>query len=459
MHGSELGHPPVEKEANAIIESIRYWRHFLTGKQFSLVTDQEAVSFIFDKKHKGKIKNDKIYRWKLELSTYSYSIKHKPGIENIVPDTLSRAYSNAIDHNLLYSLHCTLCHPGITRMMAYIRSRNFAFSVEEVKKMTNSCVTCNECKPRFFKPETTPLIKSTKAFERLNLDFKGPLPSATRNKYILTVVDEYSRFPFAFPCSDMTTVTVIKCLTQLFAIFGYPGFVHSDRGPSFMSKELKDWLHSKGIATSRTTPYNPRGNGQVERYNGIIWRTVNLALKTHQLPIQQWEVVLLDALHSIRTLISTATNETPHERFFAFQRRSSTGNSLPAWLSNPGKVLHKRHVRQSKYEPLVEEVELIEANPNYAYIRYADGRESTVSLRDLAPRGSDNIEPVEPVLPSYNGELLMSNDNHSAEEVLGDVLTMGDVTVDMGHGDITEVPTPELRRSDRIRRPVDRLDL
>ena len=168
-------------------------------------------------------------------------------------------------------------------------------------------------------------------------------------------------------------------------------------------------------------------------------------------------MVLLDALHSIRTLISTATNETPHERFFAFQRRSSTGNSLPAWLSNPGKVLHKRHVRQSKYEPLVEEVDLIEANPNYAYIRYADGRESTVSLRDLAPRGSDNVDRVEPVLPSYNEEPFMSTDNHATGEVLGDVL--GDVTVDMGLSDIAEVPTPELRRSERIRRPVERLDL
>ena len=457
LHGSELGHPAVEKEANAIIEAVRYWRHFLTSKQFTLLTDQEAVSFIFEKKHKGKIKNDKIYRWKLELSSYKYIIKHKPGIENVVPDTLSRAYCNAIDHNLLHGLHCKLCHPGITRMMAYIRSRNFAFSVEEVKKMTNSCVTCNECKPRFFKPETNPLIKSTKAFERLNLDFKGPLPTATRNKYILTVIDEYSRFPFAFPCSEMTTATIIKCLTQLFAIFGYPGFVHSDRGPSFMSKELKDWLHSKGIATSRTTAYNPRGNGQCERYNGIIWRTVCLALKTHNLPIEKWEVVLLDALHSIRTLISTATNETPHDRFFSFERRSAAGSALPDWLSNPGKVLRKRHVRQSKYEPLVEEVDLIEANPSYAYIRSADGRETTVSLRDLAPRGGDVDESSQPVFPSADSEMLSSDDR---------TFVVGDVSDGPGLAEATTPlalpvpPTPPvLRRSNRIPKPVDRLDL
>ncbi|GFV74984.1 uncharacterized protein TNCV_4086521 [Trichonephila clavipes] len=56
-----------------------------------------------------------------------------------------------------------------------------------------------------------------------------------------------------------------------------PSFTHSDRGSSFMSHELKSFLTSQGIATSRTTPYNPAGNGQVERYNGIIWKTIQLA--------------------------------------------------------------------------------------------------------------------------------------------------------------------------------------
>ena len=35
----------------------------------------------------------------------------------------------------------------------------------------------------------------------------------------------------------------------------------------------------------------------------------------------------------------------------------------------------------------MDEVELIEANPQYALVRHADGRESDVSLRDLAPVG------------------------------------------------------------------------
>ena len=43
-----------------------------------------------------------------------------------------------------------------------------------------------------------------------------------------------------------------------------------------MSTDLKKFSHSRGIATNRTTPYNPHVNGQCERYNGTIWKTIRL---------------------------------------------------------------------------------------------------------------------------------------------------------------------------------------
>ena len=48
LQGSELGHPPVEKEACAIIESVRNWKHYLLGKHFTLVTDQKSVAYMFE---------------------------------------------------------------------------------------------------------------------------------------------------------------------------------------------------------------------------------------------------------------------------------------------------------------------------------------------------------------------------------------------------------------------------
>ena len=50
----------VEKEAAAIMDGVQKWSHFLHGKHFTLITDQRAVSFMFNPSRLGKIKNMKI---------------------------------------------------------------------------------------------------------------------------------------------------------------------------------------------------------------------------------------------------------------------------------------------------------------------------------------------------------------------------------------------------------------
>ena len=341
----------------AIIEAVRKWRHFLAGQHFTLVTDQRSVAFMIDNRKRSKIKNNKIQSWRLELASFSYTVKYRPGKDNVAPDSFTHAFIASVSTSNLTEIHNGLGHPGVTRMLHFIRSKNMPFSTEDVKKTCSTCRICAELKPQFYCPTPGTLIKATQPMERLSMDFKGPLPTSSRNAYILTVVDEYSRFPFAFPCPNMHSSTVIKCPDQIFTLCGMPSYIHSDRGTSFLSQELKEYLSQRGIATSKSTPYHPIGNGQVERYNGIIWKTVRLSLKSKNLPDTQWEVVLPDALHSIRSLLSTSTNTTPHERFFGFQRRSSCGTSVPSWLNSPGPVLLRRFVRTSKNDPLVDQVE------------------------------------------------------------------------------------------------------
>ena len=202
---------------------------------------------MFNAKHSSKIKNDKIMRWRLELACYNFDIQYRPGDMNVVASTFSRNVCSVISCDTLAELRNSLCHPGITRMAHFVRSKNLPFSVEDVKKIINRCQICAVNKPRFYKPPDTNLVKATQPFERLSIDFKGPVPSSTRNRYILTIVDEYSGFPFAFPCSDVTTATVVQCLSQFFAISGTP-FIHSDRGAAFMPSEFKLFCLNNGIS-------------------------------------------------------------------------------------------------------------------------------------------------------------------------------------------------------------------
>ena len=114
----------------------------------------------------------------------------------------------------------------------------------------------------------------------------------------------------------MTPFTVINCLTQLLSIFGACAFIHSDRSSSFQSYEFKSWLLSHGVTISQTTRYNPRVNGQCEKYNGIICKAVLGALKSCKLPATHWEYVMIDALHNIRSLLCSSIDCTPQSVCF-----------------------------------------------------------------------------------------------------------------------------------------------
>ncbi|KAG6449422.1 hypothetical protein O3G_MSEX006055 [Manduca sexta] len=341
-------------------------------------------------------------------------------------------------------------------MNHWVRSKNLPYSISDIREMTANCRVCSEIKPRYASSNGQ-LIKATACFERLNIDFKGPLPSKTQNKYILSIIDEFSRFPFAFACKDMTANTVINCLNEVFYTFGTPLYIHSDRGTSFMSQELTQYLVSLGIACSRTTPYNPQGNGQVERLNGTLWKTIQLSLKSKCLNITDWERVLPLALHSIRSLLCTAINMTPHERMFNHSRRSPNGVSLPAWLTSPGPILIKKNARNSKFDPIVEEGQLLQSNPNYSYVRYSDGREGTISNRYLAPLPSPGNDDHEPTL---------INDSETPDSIVVETAPIQssddnddepETTVETRES-IVQDQRDEVRRSTRHRRPPTYLE-
>ena len=131
-------------------------------------------------------------------------------------------------------------------------------------------------------------------------------------------------------------------------------------------------------------------------------------------------------MHSIRSLLCTATNETPHERVFSFPRRSTSGSSLPGWLTDNSKALMKRHSNRSKYDSLVEEVELLDVNPNTTHVRTEEGVELTVSNKHLAPIGNDLVpHAYDNIVPSDN----VSNEIHESDnkDVITDNVIIEDV--------------------------------
>ena len=87
---------------------------------------------------------------------------------------------------------------------------------------------------------------------------------------------------------------------------------------------------------------------------------------------------------------------------FQHNRRSSNGTSIPTWLTLSKTALVKCHVRQSKHDPLVDEVEVLEVNPCYTKVKYPSDREDNVSLKHVAPCSNNSDRIVTDHSPSKN---------------------------------------------------------
>ena len=254
----------------------------------------------------------------------------------------------------------------------------------------------------------------------------------------------------------MFSSTVTKCFSHLFSIFGMPDMVHNDRGTDFLSNETKSYLLNKNIASSNTSRYNPQGNGQVEKLNGTLWKAIQVTLHSRNMNISEWETVLPDALHSIRSLLCTATNCTPHERMFSFNRKSTSGKTIPSWVK-PGPVYVRNHTRRSKNDPPVTPATLIHANSSHAHVRLPSGVETTVNIRDLVQQPQEvelnvNESNLDSAIPTSQETFVVDNN-------MGDVIPP-EKEPEISEPDKTpsELPETVLRRSLRTPRPPKRLE-
>ena len=125
-------------------------------------------------------------------------------------------------------------------------------------------------------------------------------------------------------------------------------------------------------------------------------------------------------------------------------------------------------------DPLVDEVELLQANPHYANVRYPDGRETTVSTKHLAPKGQlevvDTLQAPERIPKETENvplELTPERIPKETENLPPEPAPVQNVEPApvqdaepalVQNAEPAPAPAP-VRRSQRVRRPVLRLDL
>jgi len=194
-------------------------------------------------------------------------------------------------------------HPGRLRTTKLIQQHYFWPTMSrDVVRVIKHCVPCqlNKVLRKAKRPPLT--FYATKRFQMVHIDLVGPLKNSRRgNKYILTLMDRYSRW---FECAPLRTITAENVAEKFVSVwvsrYGVPDVIISDQGTQFESSIFSQMCTLLGIKRSRTTPYHPQANGMLERAHS----TLKNSLRSLTHGKYDWEQKLPLALLAMRSAIN-----------------------------------------------------------------------------------------------------------------------------------------------------------
>ena len=145
--------------------------------------------------------------------------------------------------------------------------------------------------------------------ERIHLDILGPFPkSHSGNVYILMLVDQFTKWLECYPLPDKNVETIAKAMVEGFiARFGCPLQIHTDQGWNFTGNLFTQVCQLLQIVKTRTTPYHPASNAQVERFNKTLLQIIRAYLKGNQ---RTWDENLQLLARAIRASVNRTTGFT-----------------------------------------------------------------------------------------------------------------------------------------------------
>ncbi|GKA53055.1 retrovirus-related pol polyprotein from transposon TNT 1-94 [Tanacetum coccineum] len=181
------------------------------------------------------------------------------------------------------------------------------------------CLACEQGKSK--KASLPPkLVPSTESkLELLHMDLCGPMRVASINgkKYILVIVDDYSRYTWVYflrtkdEAPDMIIDFVNQVQRNLKALILT---IRTDNGTEFKNEKLRAFYAKLGIVHKTSIARTPQQNGVVERRNRTLVEAARTMLIFSKAPEFLWaEAIATACFTQNRSIIHTRHNKTPYE--------------------------------------------------------------------------------------------------------------------------------------------------
>ncbi|GJZ09548.1 retrovirus-related pol polyprotein from transposon TNT 1-94 [Tanacetum coccineum] len=153
----------------------------------------------------------------------------------------------------------------------------------------------------------------------LHMDLCGPMrvESINEKKYILVIVDDYSRFTWVkfLRSKDEAPDAIIKCIKNIQVhLNATVRNVRTDNGTEFVNQTLRDFYENVSISHQNSIARTPKQNGVVERQNRTLVEAARTMLIFSKAPLFLWAEALNTACYTqSRSLIRLRYNKTPYE--------------------------------------------------------------------------------------------------------------------------------------------------
>jgi len=227
--------------------------------------------------------------------------------------------------HVLQSCHDDLggSHLGRAKTLHKVAQRFFWVGMSrDVRDYVAACPCCSARKSPT-KSRVPPLMSLPTVlnpFDRVAVDFVGPLPKTKHgNQYLLVFVDYATRWPEVFATKDRKASTVAEIFVrEILCRHGAPVQLLSDQGKEFLAHVMKETCQYTRTHKIQTAAYHPQTNGLVEKFNGTLTGMLAAYAAANQ---TNWDELLPMALFGYRLSVQRSTKRVPAELLYARELR------------------------------------------------------------------------------------------------------------------------------------------